>query len=70
MTSRSTPGKRLKLVSCKESQDTDGNSVSILCANYMASSSFLDIKIKDKLVSSHCEATIAYADINRKIFEY
>ena len=58
------------MASCKESQDTDGTSVRILCANYMASSSFLDIKIKDKFVSCHCEAAIAYADINRKIFEY
>lgn len=40
--------------------------VSILYANYIASSSFLDIMIKDKFISSHCEATIAYAYIKQK----
>lgn len=31
-------------------------------ANYVAPSSFLDIRIKDKFVSSHCGAAIAYTD--------
>lgn len=43
---------------------------SVLCANYTVSSSFLDIKIEDKFVSSHCGATFAYPDISRKMLEY
>lgn len=37
-----------------------------LCANYIAPDSFLDIRIKGKFVSSHCEAVIAYTDIMNK----
>ena len=39
---------------------------SILCANYIASFSFLDVRIKDTFVSSHCEAAIAYKNITNK----
>lgn len=37
-----------------------------LCANYIASDSFLDIRIKDEFVSSLCETAIAYTDITNK----
>ena len=37
-----------------------------LCANYIALDSFLDMRIKDKFVSSYCEAAIAHTDIKNK----